>query len=74
MESLTKAELDSQLNELIKQQRICTKHHCGKNTYYVYEQVDNLVSTEKPPPLALTKTPLKLSIVSLKLPKAPSKI
>ena len=51
MESLTKAELDSQLNELIKQQRIYNKPHCGNNSYYIYEQDENLVPTEKPPPL-----------------------
>ena len=54
MESLTKAKLDNQLNELIKQQKICNKPHCGNNLYYVYEQVDNLVPTEKPPPLKLS--------------------
>ena len=71
MESLTKEKLDSQLNELIKQQRIYNKPHCGN---YVYEQVDNLVPTEKPPPLDLSKTPLKLSTISLVSPKAPSKV
>ena len=65
MESLTKAELDSQLNELIKQQRIYNKPHCRNNSYYVYEQDENLVPTEKPPPLASSKTPLKSSTVSL---------
>ena len=74
MESLTKEKLDSQLNELIKQQRIYNKPHCGKKSYYVYEKVDNLVPTEKPPPLDLSKTPLKPSTVSLVSPKAPSKI
>ena len=74
MESLTKAELDSQLYELIKQQRIYNKPHCGNNSYYVYEQVENLVPTEKPPLLALSKTPLKPSAVSLESPKAPPKI
>ena len=33
MESLTKAELDSQLNELIKHQRIYNISHCGNNSY-----------------------------------------
>ena len=56
MESLTKEKLESQLNELIKQQRIYNKPHCGNNSYYVYEQVDNLVPTEKPPP---SDTPIK---------------
>ena len=49
MESLTKTKLDSQLNELIKQKRIYNKSYCGNNSYYVCEQVDNLVPTEKPP-------------------------
>ena len=48
MESLTKAKLDSQLNELIKQQRICNKPHCGSNSYSRYKQVDNIIATEKP--------------------------
>ena len=74
MESLTKAKSDSQLNELIKQQRIYNKLHCGNNSYYVYKQVDSLVPTEKPPPLALSKTPLKPSILSLESPKDQSKI
>ena len=69
MESLMKAKLDSQLNELIKQRRIYNRPHCENNSYYIYEQVDNLVPTEKPPPL----DPLKLSTVSLESPKAPSK-
>ena len=34
MESLTKEKLDSQLNELLKQQRIYNKPHCGNNSYY----------------------------------------
>ena len=59
MESLTKAELDSQLNELIKQQRIYNKPHCRNNSYYVYEQDENLVPTEKPPPLASSETHLR---------------
>ena len=46
MESLTKERLDSQLNELIKRQRIYKKPHRGNNSYCVYEKVDNLVSTE----------------------------
>ena len=33
MESLTKAKLDGQLNELIKQQRIYNKPHCGNSSY-----------------------------------------
>ena len=74
MESLTKEKLDSQLNGLIKQQRIYDKLDCGNNSYYVYEQVDNLVPTEKPPLLYLSKAPLKPSTVSLVSPKAPSKI
>ena len=74
MESLTKAELDSQLHELIKQQRIYNKPHCGNNSYYICEQFENLVPTEKPSPLASSKTPLKPSTVSLELPKAPPKI
>ena len=56
MESLTKAKLDDQLTELIKQQRIYNKPHCGNNSYYVCEQIDNLVLTEKPPPVTLSKT------------------
>ena len=32
MESLTKAKLDSQLNELIKQQRDYHKPNCGNNS------------------------------------------
>ena len=64
----------SQLNELIKQQRIYNKPNCGNSSYYVYEQVDNLVPTEKPPPLALSKTPPKPLTLSLESPKAPSKI
>ena len=36
MESLTKAKSDSQLNKLIKQQRIYNKPHCGNNSYYIY--------------------------------------
>ena len=74
MESLTKTKLDSQLNELIKQQRIYNKPYCGNNSYYVCEQVDNLVPTEKPPPSTLSKTPLEPSTVSLESPKDPSKI
>ena len=74
MESLMKEKSDSQLNELIKQQRIYNKPYCGNNSYYVYKQVDNLVPTEKPPPLDLSKTPLKPSTVSLVSPKGPSKI
>ena len=74
MESLTKTKLDSQLNELIKQKRIYNKSYCGNNSYYVCEQVDNLVPTEKPPPLTLSKTPLEPSTVSLESPKDPSKI
>ena len=74
MESLTKAKLDSQLNKIIKQQRIYNNLHCGNNSYYVCEQVDNLVPIEKPRPLALSKIPLKLSTVSLESPNAPSKI
>ena len=46
MKSLTKERLDSQLNELIKRQRIYNKPHCGNNSYCVYEKVDNLVPTE----------------------------
>ena len=69
MESLTKEKLDSQLNELIKKQRIYNKPHCGNNSYYVYKQVDNLVPATKPPPLDLSKTPLKPSTVSLVSPK-----
>ena len=74
MKSLTKTKLDSQLNELIKQQRIYNKPYYGNNSYYVCEQVDNLVPTEKPPPLTLSKTPLEPSTVSLESPKDPSKI
>ena len=74
MESLTQENLDSQLNELIKQQRIYNKPHRGNNSYYVSEQVDNLVPTEKPPPLDLSKTPLKPSTVPLVSPKSSSKI
>ena len=74
MESLTKAELDSQLHELIKQQRFYNKPHCGNNSYYVYKQFENLVPTEKPPPLASSKTPLKPSTGFLKSPKVPPKI
>ena len=74
MESITKTKLDSQLNKLIKQQRIYNKPYCGNNSYYVCEQVDNLVPTEKPPPLTLSKTPLEPSTVSLESPKDPSKI
>ena len=74
MESLTKTKLDSQLNELIKQKRIYNKPYCGNNSYYVCEQVDNLVPTEKPPPSTLSKTPLEPSAVSLESPKDPSKI
>ena len=44
------------------------------NPIHVYEQVDNLAPTEKPPPLDLSKTSLKPSTVSLECPKAPSKI
>ena len=69
MESLMKAKLDSQLNELVKQERIYNKPHCGNNSYHVYEQFDNLVPTEKPSPLTLSKTPLKPSTVSLESPK-----
>ena len=36
IEPLTKANLDSQLNKLTKQQRIYNKPHCGNNSYYVY--------------------------------------
>ena len=32
MESLTKAKIDSQLNELIKQQRDYNKPYCGNNS------------------------------------------
>ena len=67
MESLTKEILDSQLNELIKQQRIYNKPHCGNNPYYVYEQVDNLVPTETP-------ASLETSTVSLESPEALSEI
>ena len=74
MESITKTKLDSQLNQLRNQQRIYNKPHCGNNSYYVCEQVDNLVPTEKPPPLTLSKTPLEPSTVSLESPKDPSKI
>ena len=74
MESITKTKLDSQLNELIKQQRIYNKPYCGNNSYYAYEQVDNIVPTEKPPPLTLSKTPLDRSTVSLESPKDPLKI
>ena len=74
MESLTKAELDSQLNELIKQQRIYNRPHCRNNSYYVYEQDENLVPAEKPPPFASSKTPLKPSKVSLESPETPPKI
>ena len=74
MEALTKTKLDSQLNELIKQKRIYNKPYCGNNSYYVCEQVDNLVPTEKPPPSTLSKTPLEPSTVSLESPKDPSKI
>ena len=70
MESLTKTKLDSQR----KQQRIYNKPYCGNNSYYVCEQVDNSVPTEKPLPLALSKKPLEPSIVSLESPKDPSKI
>ena len=35
MESLTKTKLDSQLNELIKHQRIFNKPNCGNNSYHV---------------------------------------
>ena len=56
MESLMKAKLDGQLTELIKQQRIYNKPHYGNNSYYVCEQTDNLVPTEKPPPVTLSKT------------------
>ena len=73
MESLTKAELDSQLNKLIKQLWIYNKPYCGNNSYYVYKQDENLVPTQKPPPLASSKTPLKSSAVSLESPKAPPK-
>ena len=74
MESLTKAELDGQLNELFKQQRIYDKPYSGNNSNYVYKQDENLVPTEKPPPLASLKTPLKPSTVSLESPKALPKI
>ena len=67
MESLTKEILDSQLNELIKQQWIYNKPHCGNNPYYVYEQVDNLVHTETP-------ASLEPSAVSLESPEALSEI
>ena len=72
MESLTKEKLDSQLNELIKQQRIYNKPHCGNNSCYVYEQVENLLPTEKSPPLdfetinnifSISKSPIK-SLIS----------
>ena len=36
IEPLTKANLDSQLNKLTKQQRIYNKPHFGNNSYYVY--------------------------------------
>ena len=35
IKSLTKAKLDSQLNELIKQLRIYNKPYCGNNSYYI---------------------------------------
>ena len=74
IESVAKTKLDSQLNELIKQQRIYSKPYCGNNSYYVCEQVDNLIPIEKPPPLTLSKTPQEPSTVSLASPKDPSKI
>ena len=74
MESLTKANLDSELNELIKRQMIYNKSHCGNNSYHVYKQVHNLVATAKPPPIVLSKTPLKLSTIPLESPKVQSKI
>ena len=37
MKSLTKEKLDSQLNELIKQQTIYNKPHCENSSYYVYK-------------------------------------
>ena len=74
MESITKTKLDSQLNKLIKQQRIYNKPYCGNNSYYVCEQVVNLVPIEKPPTLTLSKTTLEPSTVSLGSPKDPSKI
>ena len=74
MESITKTKLDSQLNELIKQQRIYNNPYCGNNSCYVCEQVDNLVPTEKSLPLTLSKTPLEPSTVSLESSKGPSKI
>ena len=61
MASLTKEKIHSHLNELIKQQRIYNKPHCGKNSHYIYNQVDNFVPTETPLPLALSKTPLESS-------------
>ena len=61
MESITKTKL----NKLIKQQRIYNKPYCGNNSYYVCEQVDNLVPIEKPPTLTLSKTTLEPSTVSL---------
>ena len=52
---------------------IYNKPYCGNNSYYVCEQVDNLVPTEKPPPLTLLKTPLEPSTVSLESLRDPSK-
>ena len=60
--------------KLIKQLRIYNNLHCGNNSYYIDEQVDNLVPIEKPRPLALSKITLRLPTVSFESPKAPSKI
>ena len=51
MESLTKAKLDSQLNELIKQQRIYNKPCCANNSYHVYKQVDNFCTYREITPI-----------------------
>ena len=46
----------------------------GNNSHYLHKQVDNLVPTETPPPLALSKTPLEPLAESLESPKVPSEI
>ena len=66
--------MDSQLNELFRQERIDNKPQCGNNSCYAYEQVDSIVPTGKPPPIALSKTPMEPSTVSLESPKALSEI
>ena len=46
----------------------------GNNSHYLHKQVDNLVPTETPPLLALSKTPLEPLAESLESPKVPSEI